>query len=66
MGYQAMKEEPETNVATDQLSLDCVCGRSVELDLLEDYDVPAYVGACVCGRIWQLLEVSGNVQVDEE
>ena len=61
-----MAEELETNITTKQLSMDCICGRSVELDLLDDYDLPAYVGACVCGRIWQLLEVSGNVPVQEE
>lgn len=61
-----MAEELETNITTEQLSMDCICGRSVELDLLDDYDLPAYVGACVCGRIWQLLEVSGNVPVQEE
>lgn len=63
---QVMAEELETNITTEQLSMDCICGRSVELDLLDDYDLPAYVGACVCGRIWQLLEVSGNVPVQEE
>lgn len=61
-----MAEELETNITTEQLSMDCICGRSVELDLLDDYDLPAYVGACVCGRIWQLLEVSGNIPVQEE
>ena len=56
----------EEAVSAEQLTLNCICGRTVEVDLLEEYDLPTFVGACVCGRVWSLSEMSNMIETNEE
>ena len=55
------KEEPAESGNSEQISLECICGRTVELNVLEEYELPTFAGACPCGRVWSLTELSAQV-----
>ena len=55
------QEEPAEPGNAEQVSLDCICGRTVELNALEEYELPTFAGACPCGRVWSLTELSAQV-----
>lgn len=66
-GARAVENEsgPE-ELDRDGVTVECVCGRPVETQALEGYPLPTFVGACPCGRVWSLTELSAQRIEPEE
>lgn len=52
-----LNQKRGTDVDT-KMSLKCLCGRQIELELVGGQYQTTYEGECPCGRVWQLEEIS--------